>query len=542
MTKKYLNILLTLLPFWNFGQTWTEKLILTDTKDSTILKAESINFDSKGDYLIEMKNDDNEYFFIRSSDTLGPLKFNWGSTVSKYTSIDNPAFSYYQSYTHRLFGPIEGTDIGNHNYPQSKNSLHFSIPCLLNNKIVIYFDGKIIQQTDTISGLEWSINGKKASPLQAKKQHFSSENWMNISDNGNYIYSIEDNLIYKLYLNGTPIDSSMKDFYQVRVNDNGDYLYAKGRKPFEDEPYKYSYMFFLHTKDSVFGPVRTAWDCFLMENGAYYYKGDDDGPDYILINDVMYKNINDVSNVTLLDKKNYLFTYYGNEKLFVNVNGNSYELDYEQIFYPTLDDKGNFALFGLRDYYLYKFVNGKEVKEPISRYGVRPTPLYISPTGESIHVFRTDDSTYIYRDEKLLFPSFASQKSFSIIQQKDILSSAYEKGKPENGNSLFYIEVDSTGYLVFNGQFSNPMIPVQEKSWRSGNSIGEVVSGQLMNGGFYIIQKTGDAKWLININNTTYKELDDTTNLFYRNCYFDGKELVFYGVKGLSIYQFKIAI
>lgn len=542
MTKKYLNILLTLIPLWSYGQTLTEKLILTDDQDSTILKAESITFDREGNYLIELKNEDREYFFIQNSDTIGPLKFNWGSSVSKFTSNDNSDISYYQSYSNRLFGPIQGTDIGNHRHPESKNSSHVAIPCLLNDKIVIYFDGKIIQQIDTVSGAEWSINGKKASPLQAKKQHFSSDDWMHISDNGNYIYSIEDGLNYTLYLNGTPIDSSKKDFYQVRINDNGDYLYAKGRKPFEEEPYKYSYMFFLHTKDSVFGPVRTAWDCYLMESGAYYYTGDDDGPDYILINDVMHKNIHDVANVTLLDKTNFLFTYSKNEKQFINVNGSSYELDYEQIFYPTLDNKGNFSLYGLRDYYLYKFVNGKEAKEPISKYGVRPTPLYISPTSESIHVFKTDDSTYIHRDNKLLFPSFANQKSFSIIPQKDILPSGYERGKPENGNSLFYLEVDSTGYMVFNGQLSKPMVPAKERSWTYDKSIGEVISGKLMGHGFFIIQKTGDEKWLVNINNTYYKELDGTSYIFYKNCYFDGDELVFYGVKGLSVYQYKIAI
>jgi hypothetical protein len=270
MTKKYLNILLILLPLWSYGQNLTEKLILTDDKDSTILKAESITFDREGNYLIELKNEDREYFFIQNSDTIGPLKFNWGSSVSKFTIIDNSDISYYQSYSNRLFGPIQGQDIGNHRHPESKNSLHLAIPCLLNDKIVIYFDGEIIHQIDTVSGAELSINGKKASPLQAKKQHFSLDDWMHISKNGNYIYSIEDGLNYTLYLNGTPIDSSKNDFYQMRVNNNGDYLYAKGRKPFEDEPYKYSYMFFLHTKDSVFGPVRTAWDCYLMENGTYY--------------------------------------------------------------------------------------------------------------------------------------------------------------------------------------------------------------------------------------------------------------------------------
>ncbi len=540
MTKKYIYILFTLLPLWSYGQVLTENLILTDDKDSTILKAESITFDKEGNYLIELKNNEKEYFFIQDPDTIGPLKFNWGSSISKLTSLDNSDICYYQSYSHKLFGPIQGKDIGNHRHPESKNSLHVAIPCLLNDKIAIYFDGEIIHQVDTVSDAEWSINGKKASPLEAKKQHFSSDDWMHISNNGNYIYSIEDGLTFKLYLNGTPIDSSIKDFYQVRVNNNGDYLYAKGRTPYENESYKYSYMFFMHTKDSVFGPVRTVWDCYLMKNGAYYYKGDDDGPDYILINDIMHKNVHDVSDIILQDKANYFFTYSKNDKQYANVNGSSYELNYEEIYYPTLDDIGNFALYGLRDYYLYKFVNGKEVKEPVSKYNVRPTPLYIGPSGESIHVFKTDDSTYIQQDDKLLFPAFGNKKTFSIIQQKDILPTGYERGKPGNGNSLFYIEADSTGYMIFNGQLSKPMVPAKERSWSSDKSIGEVVAGELMGNGFFIIQKTGEDKWLVNINNTQYHEIDNLTKIFYKNCYFDGNELVFYGIKGLSIYQFKI--
>jgi hypothetical protein len=224
------------------------------------------------------------------------------------------------------------------------------------------------------------------------------------------------------------------------------------------------------------------------------------------------------------------------------VNGKNYIVPFSDFFYPILDKQGNFAFYGIQDYYLYKFVNGTLDTKPITKYGVRPIPLYISPEGKTLVYFNTDDSIYIYQDEKLLFPAFNTSVHFNVQSYDKVLPCDFEMGRAENGNSLLYLEIDTVGYFVFNGQFSKPMVTVYGNSYIRENEIGEIVTGKFNDYGFFAIQKTGDDKFLININNSYYQEITGVQKILNWGYYFDGNECVFYGIKGLSYYQFKITI
>jgi hypothetical protein len=327
----------------------------------------------------------------------------------------------------------------------------------------------------------------------------------------------------------------------LAINNNGTYIFAKGKRP-EKPIGKYNYMFFIHSMDTVLGYVRTVWNYELKENGAYYYSGDDNGPYYIAINDKLHKNIKPVSNITLIDKETFLYSFGEKGKSKINVNGEIYSHDFDEIFYPNLDTEGNFAFYGMKNYYLHKFVNGKEEKEPISKYGVRATPLYISPKGESIHYFKTDDSIYLYQDEKLIFNPIPKNSNFLIEQHKEVLTYNFVRGKTENGNSLFYLEYDEQGYFVFNGTFSKPFLPIQERNYSKDKEQGTVVAGEFNDDGFFAIQKVGKGKYLIVVNNQIYKELDDVDYILPDSYFFDGKSLIFYGVKKRSFYQFTMSL
>jgi hypothetical protein len=196
----------------------------------------------------------------------------------------------------------------------------------------------------------------------------------------------------------------------------------------------------------------------------------------------------------------------------------------------------------MTDYYLYKFVNGQKIKEPLSKYGVRATPLYISPIGESLHYFKTDDSIYLYQDEKLIFESIPKTSNFIIEPYKEILPYNFVRGKTENGNSLFYLEYENQGYFVFNGKFSKPLIPIKERNFSRVKEQGTIVSGEFNDNGFFAIQKVGKKKFLIIINNQIYKELDDVDFIVSDSYFFDGKSLTFYGVKNRSFYQFTVSL
>lgn len=508
------------------GQTITERLILTDTKDSLYLNSDKISFDRQGNYCFVIEKGDQDYF-VTNKDTIGGFKFI-GSTygnggeinyTNSYSDPKEKPFYYKNAKGIKVFG----TAIGKiESYQTSNTKENIAITTTLKDSVYYYINGKLI-----------SKNHKE----QVEKFYISESDWVSFSENGNVIYFLNQDSLYKLYVNDKLIDSSKFRYNQLAINNSGTYIFAKGKRP-EQPIGKYNYMFFIHSMDTVLGYVRTVWDYELKENGAYYFSGDDNGPYYIAINDKLHKNIKPVSNITLIEKEKYLYSFGEKGKNKINVSGKIYSHDFEEIFYPSLDTEGNFAFYGMKDYYLYKFVNGKANKEPISKYGVRATPLYISPTGESIHYFKTDDSIYLYQDEKLIFKSIPKTSNFIIEPHKEILPYNFIRGKTENGNSLFYLEYDKQAYFVFNGKFSKPLLPVKERNYSKDKELGTIVSGEFNDNGFFAIQKVGKKKFLIIINNQIYKELDDVDYIVSDSYFFDGKSLIFYGVKNRSFYQF----
>jgi hypothetical protein len=148
----------------------------------------------------------------------------------------------------------------------------------------------------------------------------------------------------------------------------------------------------------------------------------------------------------------------------------------------------------------------------------------------------------LYQDEKLIFNPISKNSNFLIEAHKEILAYNFIRGKTENGNSLFYLEYDNQGYFVFNGKFSKPFLPVKERNYSKDKEQGSIVSGEFNDNGFFAIQKVGKKKFLININNQVYKELDDIDYIISDSYFFDGKSLTFYGVKKRSFYQLTMSL
>ncbi len=529
--RNFINILIGLLVCLTVnGQTITEQLILTDTKDSLYLNSDKISFDRQGNYCFVIEKDDQDYF-VTNKDTIGGFKFigstyGNGGEINYTNSYSDPKEKPFY-YKNAKGTKVYGTAIGKiESYQTSNTKENIAITTTLNDSVYNYINGRLVSQSHK---------------EQVEKFYISERDWVSFSENGNVIYFLKQDSLYKLFVNDKQIESSKFRYNQLAINNNGTYIFAKGKRP-EKPIGKYNYMFFIHSMDTVLGYVRTVWDYELKENGAYYYSGDDNGPYYIAINDKLYKDIKPVSNITLIDKKTYLYSFSENGKNKINVNGAIYSHEFDEIFFPSLDKNGNFAFYGMTDYYLYKFVNGQKIKEPLSKYGVRATPLYISPIGESLHYFKTDDSIYLYQDEKLIFESIPKTSNFIIEPYKEILPYNFVRGKTENGNSLFYLEYENQGYFVFNGKFSKPLIPIKERNFSRVKEQGTIVSGEFNDNGFFAIQKVGKKKFLIIINNQIYKELDDVDFIVSDSYFFDGKSLTFYGVKNRSFYQFTVSL
>lgn len=531
-TLRYiLNILTGLLTCLTVnGQTITERLILKDNKDSLYLNSSKISFDRQGNYCFVIENNDQDYF-VTNKDTIGGFKFI-GSTygnggeinyTNSYTDPKDKPFYYKNAKGTKVYG----TAIGKiESYQTSNTKENIAITTTLNDSVYNYINGRLVSQ-----------NHKE----QVETFYISERDWVSFSENGNVIYFLRQDSLYKLFVNDKLIESSKFRYNQLAINNNGTYIFAKGKRP-EKLIGKYNYMFFIHSMDTVLGYVRTVWNYELKENGAYYYNGDDNGPEYIAINDKLHKDIKPVSNITLIDKKTYLYSFGEKGKNKINVNGEIYSHDFDEIFFPSLDNDGNFAFYGMKDYYLFKFIKGQKSKEPLSKYGVRASPLYISPNGESLHYFKTDDSIYLYQDQKLIFSPIPKTSNFFIEPHKEVLPYNFVRGKTENGNSLFYLEYDEQGYFVFNGTFSKPLIPIQERNYSKDKEQGTVVAGEFNDDGFFAIQKVGKRKFLIVVNNQIYKELDDVDYIVSDSYFFDGKSLTFYGVKKRSFYQFTMSL
>ncbi|MEQ8871623.1 MAG: hypothetical protein RID05_00005 [Cytophagales bacterium] len=466
-------------------------------------------------------------YFVTNKDTVGGFKFI-GSTYGKdgeinytnsYSDAKDKPFYYKNAKGTKVFG----TAIGKiESYQTSNTNENIALTTSLNDTLYYYINGKMVSKNH-------------------KEEKGNNVGVFSFSENGNVIYSLKQNGLYNLYVNTQLIESSEFGYIQLAINNSGSYIFAKGKRP-EKPIGKYNYMFFVHSMDTVLGYVRTVWDYELKENGAYYYSGDDNGPYYIAINDKLHKNIKPVSNITLIDKETFLYSFDEKGKSKINVSGKIYSHDFDEIFYPNLDTEGNFAFYGMKKYYLHKFVNGKEEKEPISKYGVRATPLYISPKGESIHYFKTDDSIYLYQDEKLIFNPIPKNSNFLIEPHKEVLPYNFVRGKTENGNSLFYIEYDNQGYFVFNGKLSKPLLPVKKRNYSKDKEQGAIVAGTFNDNGFFAIQKIDDRKFLISVNNKIYKEIEGVDHIVSDSYFFDGKDLTFYAVKDYSFYQFKLSL
>lgn len=528
--KKGIIVLISLLTcLVTYGQTLTKRLILTDTKDSSFFYSSEIAFDRLGNYCFLSKNGELEYF-VKNDDTIGGFKFigsisgNGGGISHTNSGSDSQEKPFY--YKNASGTKVYGTAIGKiEDYQTSNTKENIAIVTTLKNTAYYYINGKQVSQ-----------NVK-----DPKKDYGLEKDWVAFSENGNVIYYLKKGDFYCLFVNDKLIDSSEFSYTQLAINNRGIYIYAKGKEP--KKPIgKYNYMFFVHSIDTVLGYVRTVWDYELKENGAYYYSGDDNGPYYIAINDKLYKNINSISNLKLVDKNTYLYSFEEDNKNKINVNGKIYTHDFDKIFNPTLDKQGNFALYGMKGYYLYKFINGKKEEKPISKYGVRPTPLYISTKGEAIHYFKTDDSIYLYQDEKLIFDPLPKNSGFLIEPYTDFLPYSFVRGKTENENSLFYLQYNQQGYFVFNGKFSRPMLPVKQRGYAKDQEQGAIVEGEFNSNGFFTIQKTDKRKYLITVNNEIYQELEEIDYIIRDNYFFDEKELIFYGVKDMSIYQFKLSL
>lgn len=528
--RKMILFLMVFLGLSLHSQTLSERVLWTDTTGTALNVESRFSFDRDGNYCFSVDKD-GERIAISNNAPEGNLCYAGGgysrfggSQEFRLCDRKDADYLYIKNAAGaNIYGPIAGTV---QSYGSGGTRQHLAVISVLEDTAYFYLDGKMVYSCLYRTLGEFEL---------------SDPEWADFSDNGNVIYYLEKDKRFVLYVNGQPVDSSDFEYNALSINDKGNYIYAKGFKP--KKPIgKYNYMFFIHTQDTAFDYVRTTWHYALMESGAYYYSGDDNGPNYIVVNGRLHRGIESIRNITLLDGRNVLYTFEQDKQLYLNVNGVNHPVGFNDIYCPTMDTNGHYAYFGLKDYYLYKVVDGRMVKEPLSKYGVRAMPWHITPQGSTLHYFKTDDSVYVYKDDTLILEPIHRTERFWVRSWEDVLPHLYVHKRPENGHSLFCLTYGKNGYFVHDGQLSEPLPPlVKGYSW-SEQKPGGVFDGVFNEHGYFAVLNTGEKKYQVVVNGRICSEIRDVDRIFSEQGYFDGRQVIFFGIRNNSICQFILTL
>ena len=366
-----------------------EELVVSDPGDSTLLLAKSIAFGPGPHYLFRYDRDTIDYFRTEKATYAWPPTGETGvrpGVLRTYggRNKDTLAPQYVSAYgLSRVYGPIEGrvveveTDYG-------KPGLVF-----------------LVERGDSVF---YYANGKLVAAESSRIKNFYG-GWVEQNRRGEVLFAAKFAGGYRLYHNERLVDTSSRDFYDYALGEDGTVAYSKWDAQ----------------RNRYYGVVgeRRFWDAggvrpfTLGDDGGYcfgdvrpegYWGEEPPEPGQLYINEHVHAGIYAHTPPELRPSGRFDYAYRDSLGMGLHVNGRHYRTSYSKISHLTQDASGNFACYGQRNYYLYRYRNGREEPRALSKYGVRATPLYIAPDGTSVHYYETDDSIYLYRGEQLLLP------------------------------------------------------------------------------------------------------------------------------------------
>ena len=526
-----------LLPFCSIAQQPAEKLVVKDAGDSLMLHAFRSAFDTNGNYYFEsLLKGKGERFSLVTNKMKYPVVF-WDRNIALvpykslvanafYTDSTRRKIYYTNKYGTRVYGPAPGRIREVLEYGRE----HVAIELCVGSQSYLYLNDSLVNVTDS-----------------------AQQQWLcAFSDNGNVMYSIHQQGRYKLFLNYKLIDSSAEAFTSIAINNNGYYTYAK------QEHGKYA----VHTPGKAFGPFGIVEHYDLWNNNAWYYTGCADSQCYMLINGQEYNNIPEAHSL-IEDPATGNMIYHSDEEIiaepfspdhflfaynkdndngtFLNINGTVSRQNYEMVSVVSYDKNAGYAFYGHRTdttgvERIYRNVNGKEKKlPPFRKARYRPHCLYIAPSGASLYYYQTRDSIYTFRNDTLLGKAVSAQKFLTWD------GTALPMAHPEGLEYFQGINIDTVSYIMYNNLLSKPMPLINPRYDRvDAPAKGNIVAGDMNGNGFFIIQYIAPGKYLLNINNTVYKELEGMSHIFSAQSYLEERRLIFYGIKGAGFYQFTI--
>lgn len=516
--------------------------ILLKCSDSTLLKEYLPKFDDKGNFLFRIESETGD-FVITNKDTIGPMYgFATGGMSSHYHPNKKKGQYYISDELPFCFGPTNGANWSYFRRPESKNLMHEFVVFQEKDAIKIYFDGLQIKQIDTLSTSNIKVNNEYVNQLANKKYQFDNNYWAYISNNGNSIYSLEENRIHNLYVNHKKIDSSLISFYKPMINDHNDVIYYKTLKNGEGDSAKY--FRYVYSKNTVIGPInKSLWINAILDNGGYFYLDSDNWNTLILINNKLYNNLEkgEIKQILIPDNKHFLCIKEQNKKQLIYTSDTVYQLEFDQIYLPTINTKGDVSMLVVDDYYMYRWTNGKLDTKPLTNYGVRPKPISLDAQGNAVLIYETNDSCYVYHNEILKFKE--SKNNVFYTDLKNIVCYFPNRDIYNNGQNHTYFAVKDSAYVISNSVFSPSFPSVKRNSHLSSRDVGlkEIVTANILENGFYFIYKSDEHEYAIVVNGKTIEKIKGIDRVFEKSS-IKGNTIIFYGIKNFSLYQFTISL
>ncbi len=411
--------------------------------------------------------------------------------------------------------------------------------------------------------------------------NFKYDNWCAISDTGVVIYYTYSKRKYRLFINHKVIDSSERAFKNMAVNDKSQYSYIKFEKK----------AVYLKTSDTTLGPFdTTAYDriiyyCGIQNDGNYYYEMPGKIRNAWVINNKIlfgqldylkftgnghymyfYKEDTSVNSFQRFDMKNFDRALMGqklpgnneikliNQSYRLNVDGKLLQLPYNKIEAPIIDSMGNYAYCGIRDFMMYRVVNGTEFSKPLSLYGVRPKTLYMGIKGDTYHIFTTDDSSYLYHNDRLLYSSSQANECIASLKrklQRNPKGLRLQTGQIEYQGDMFKnydcIKFSSWFTIESGGEYNiDPItgIEIHRKQMKAANQI--LKSGETNGHSYYIITgKDGCYNVFVDLRKVAVlknDEIDGIDTVVSDQVYLDDNQFIFYSRQKGKICRYKIKL
>lgn len=496
-----------------------ETIFIDNTPDSVFIKLSfsEIGFSKQGNYFFQVEKNDSTYIFTHDT-VIGPLKFLGGTDMEFiYYRTDSTKVLFRNRLGGNIYGPVETNKEHHTEYVISKNTDTMAIVVENNNQSYFYINNELKFVTP-LDGVFW----------------FNKKDWIAFSERGDILYADYNNGIYALYLNDSLIESSENKISDLSINKNGEFIYAKQIEYLDSGVVYLNSILKYKGKDFVLNGA--CWNYKIDGDGNFIFSGfrNNKKSEYFkLINGYYRDGFNESAYVTIENDTNFFYTcYIDNKKHFIH-GVKAYEDIFDTIYYPSIDTIGNFGLFGMKDYYIYKYVNGVKEEQPITKYGVRPEPVYISALGDAIYYYKVKDSIFVYNNENKIFSCGRNKFVHDDLLDSYLTPLKYKKKDNYRFLSLQYLQIEDEGYVLYNGKLSERMLPFKEKVSYDFYTPGEVILGGIYENNFYVVQFQGNGNFLININNSTYAYINDFDELFtHENDFFDGKELTFFGRSG----------